>query len=868
MVPALSEYQAMVVTMEHNDHERRAAIATTTFSPPLSPLPSLIESFRSELPSPCTVHLSGKRTSTPSSHGGAADHRHRRGDNGPIVATAFSTERHSISLVYRRPSASIDMPNVGDCYRLSVANLPSSSTSVVRDGDDRDSADALNARDDRDDDDDDGGDDDEPRDRRGGNRRRNRCVAHSSLFWEDGGGAVGVEAFATTEDDDRNNDHEVGTVRGIGRSTSEAASSVAATARGTATAASAIDVGEGGIATTDVERAANADSSIPSTKYRLVIREIATTCGVGAMPCFIPLESRPTMVHVAELNIAVDDDDNDNDDENEKDDDIRTNSYDTIPTAIGVYVAFVDDDAPLRLYVSTKESLQRAWKRRTMGGEVGRDDGNSNNYGHDDDDHGPRFALASLDDAEFGSELGRVDEDDDDNDDGMCQPLVLPSPILAMDTIITDDDGKMNRLAISCYDGTIRILTCRLTWTRRRRRNKDEDLRRDFSPKLCVLRCSSFIVDGPVVSLHFGTLSTITSLEEELSSADKEYHHQSLFLVAGSLCGFACLFYESSSFLPTSMCGRSHSESVCQFYGPMTVVDGLFDTRQGGHEDSVTSVHVGCSHICADGELRGRIFIVVGTQGGRVLIFHQREEGIIDLIRIRDKTVAATRERCDLARRIGQIRGQISVLQDEKDGMGIKARELNAVMSEVQRKIDCLTDASRIRIEESITRADTDDVTDDRQCESELAHANESLLSVVEDEGRESRHNNEDHDPITSVGIVKLEMELKAARTELSSLQLSMYGHSCKIAELSSIVDELVCNLGERDEEIARRWEDWQHPRVLRKLHRYEITCERHLPYPIHGITTYAHRDEASGYVNVFVSTRRSFHVFRHHLFS
>jgi hypothetical protein len=667
-----------------------------------------------------------------------------------------------------------------------------------------------------------------------------------------------VEAFATTEDDDHDNDHEVGKIRGIVRTTSEATSSMAAAAA----VASTINVGDGGMTTTDVEKAANTGLSTPSTKYRLVTREIATTRGMDAMPCFIPLDSRPTVVHVAELHLAVDDDDDD-------DDVIQTNNYDPTPTAIGVFVTFVDDDAPLRLYVSKKESLLRARRKRPMGGEVGREDDDNNNTRYDDDDHGPRFVLASLDDAEFVNGLGRNDEDDNDYDDAMCEPLVFSSPIVAMDTIATDDDAKMNRLAISCYDGAVKILTCRLTWKKERRRNNDneEDLRHDFSPRLCILRCSSFIVDGPVVSLHFGTTSpTIASLDGEVSPTDKEYQHPSLFLVAGSLCGFACLFYESSTFLPTSTCGRLHL--VRHFDGPMTVVDGLYDARQGGREDCVTSVHVGCSHVCADRGLGGRIVIAVGTQGGRVLLFRQREEGRIDLIRIRDEIVAATRERCDLARRIDQTREQISVLQDGKDEMGIKARELNAVMSEVQRKIDCLTNASTIGIDESITKADTDDVTDDRQFESEDAHVDESPLNVVEDEGRESTHNNKDSAPMLSDETVELDMELKATITELSSLQLSMYGHSCKIAELSSTVDELVCNLGERDVEIARRREDWQHPRVLRKLHRYEFSCERHLPYPIHGIATYAHRDDAGGDVDMFISTRRSFHVFRHHVFS
>jgi hypothetical protein len=133
------------------------------------------------------------------------------------------------------------------------------------------------------------------------------------------------------------------------------------------------------------------------------------------------------------------------------------------------------------------------------------------------------------------------DDDDEDNDDTMPKPLVFLSPIVAMDTIATDKtphparalnkdrirsnapgrghDAKINRLAILCDDSTVRKLTCRLEWRRRRRQNEDdEDCRHDASPpRLCIQQCSSFIVDGPVISLHFGmTLPTIASSGEEI----------------------------------------------------------------------------------------------------------------------------------------------------------------------------------------------------------------------------------------------------------------------------------------------------------------------------------------------------------------
>ncbi len=86
-----------------------------------------------------------------------------------------------------------------------------------------------------------------------------------------------------------------------------------------------------------------------------------------------------------------------------------------------------------------------------------------------------------------------------------------------------------------------------------------------------------------------------------------------MFLVAGSLCGFACAFYESFS---SSGGGAEGDGRSRRFEGPFLVVDGLYDARGEGYEDCVTSVHA----------CRGagdRAAIAVGTQGGRVLMFQQ-----------------------------------------------------------------------------------------------------------------------------------------------------------------------------------------------------------------------------------------------------
>jgi hypothetical protein len=83
--------------------------------------------------------------------------------------------------------------------------------------------------------------------------------------------------------------------------------------------------------------------------------------------------------------------------------------------------------------------------------------------------------------------------------------------------------------------------------------------------------------------------------------------------------------------------------------------------------------------------------------------------------------------------------------------MGIKARELDAVIFKVQSKVDSLTSALTIGIGESITTTDACDVTDGRQYESEhVAYVDKSPLNAVDDEGRESTNNNDNSGTVSS----------------------------------------------------------------------------------------------------------------------
>ena len=257
------------------------------------------------------------------------------------------------------------------------------------------------------------------------------------------------------------------------------------------------------------------------------------------------------------------------------------------------------------------------------------------------------------------------------------------------------------------------------------------------------------------------------------------------------------------------------------------MVDGLYDAREGGYEDCVTSVHVVC-HLA-----KGDRMIAVGTQGGRVLLFAWCENEKRGFAVIRDEIITARHEKNESTQRLDQTKEQISVFQREKDEMGIKASDLNAIISELQGKIYKSLNAS---------------TTDNRES--------------VEEVGIELQHDKTNCFLNISQPISNLELEIKAVESELASLQQSMYGHACRIEDLSSVVIDLVRQIEEKNDDIARKV--LQLPQMARKLHRYTILCESHLSYPIHGIASYAYQEEGNVGLDILISTRRSFHVFRH----
>eukprot|EP00571_Detonula_confervacea_P008840 CAMPEP_0172325986 /NCGR_PEP_ID=MMETSP1058-20130122/55239_1 /TAXON_ID=83371 /ORGANISM="Detonula confervacea, Strain CCMP 353" /LENGTH=853 /DNA_ID=CAMNT_0013042661 /DNA_START=38 /DNA_END=2599 /DNA_ORIENTATION=+ len=817
------------------------------------------EVFCSELPSPCNLYLSGKRCisrrrrlppTTTASH-------QKCGKKASAPIMRFGTERHSLTLLQKNTESSLERGRGrgrGDGYHLSVARLPSSKSASRKDEQGKKAKKASMKKS--------TGTKNDP------NENIDVCLSHSSVFWEDDdengsepqpcqGSSMEVFAMMKTPDADTDNAKEQKSSDNNSLTThgSHSMPEVGKDAGGDITdQKSTVEAVGSSTKNNDGESSASSNYYL-MIKSRVLLEQMhqekkgqsihdqssddaldpgtdkpTITSRMSSTVETISLDFRPMSVHATELHISTG----------------AANSQ-TSCSAIGIFVASVDDNR-LRLYVTTKEALER---RMT--------------------EHGARETpcFASVSDIAAMSEaqgLAMADE-------SSSEPLVFSTPIMAMDTCVTDEecpaslspgeqksDTKLNRLAIACYDGTVRILTYQLKSQKRDRDDNDPPLQ--FRP----LRCTTFTVDGPVVSLHFG----VTSSPEIPPSFSP-----SLFLVAGSLCGFACVFYESS--LPSSS-ESTQSNSTLFFDGPVPVVDGLYDARQEGYEDCVTSVHASC-------RTENQQMIVVGTQGGRVLIFERVQNTREDPVE------TAKREKDELISHIGEKEKEISRLQSEKEDWDVMAGVLNAIVSETRSKIEFLANESRTTNTESYelntrevgewceavggdwemccgrgsgelekhNEADVALESKDEECLDELTNV------ARKEEDAEPTHSNTNasiETPIASKEMSSFQTKLIEAQTELAPLDQKIAAHVSKIAELSNVLDDALDDLL-RAERTINSPVSSMHIGSMRKMHRYKFLWEYHLPYPIHGIAS-THANVGVGQ-EIFISTRRSFHVFRNY---
>lgn len=173
-------------------------------------------------------------------------------------------------------------------------------------------------------------------------------------------------------------------------------------------------------------------------------------------------------------------------------------------------------------------------------------------------------------------------------------PLVSTSNITAMHTFAQVDCDKSSTIygiAYGCQDGSIYIYTFEP-------RTDNELLSFD---ELCS---STFIVDGPISCLRFQ--SQIRQRNDRLQ------------LFVGSLCGFACSFYQNID--------NEHA-----FDEPIAIVEGLYDARLD-EEDSIISI---LEFNCI--ALEYESCIALGLYSGRLLLLTRNE--LLDSDTISDSTM-------------------------------------------------------------------------------------------------------------------------------------------------------------------------------------------------------------------------------------
>ena len=436
-------------------------------------------------------------------------------------------------------------------------------------------------------------------------------------------------------------------------------------------------------------------------------------------------------------------------------------------------------------------------------------------------------------------------------DKGPNCSLRTPSPITSLEACYSQNNTTY--VAISCYDGTIRVVALLFY------KDPDED---DAEAVNVEIRSSStFLVDGPALTLRFGCKD------------------DSLILVAGSLYGYACLFYQAQT--------RSRKGEQQEFDGPLMIVDDLYDP-QNDAEDSIASAHVARRSD-------GRLVIIVGTHRGRVLIFQQLQ--VID--RATQLLEQAARELAELQNQSEQVRGEKSELQCDIDAKKSRVNELNEVCSQLRTKLDLMqatpptlaagecddvqvrdglesqpnceeiqTDDCSVESEPSVREPGAEPFSSEEP-QTELGSPNIQADEIETDE-TERADDDPDDEP---KGLELLEAEsgaphatdqTEAMQAELDDATQEMNGINEKLSECTAAIAELDEDTVEREKRIQSLKSFPSRLREVcdpeRRAHRYEILREARVPYPVQGITSSI---TENGSMELFVTTTLTLHVFR-----
>ena len=160
--------------------------------------------------------------------------------------------------------------------------------------------------------------------------------------------------------------------------------------------------------------------------------------------------------------------------------------------------------------------------------------------------------------------------------------LSLASPVMAIAAMVVNSDTNSqqayNYIALGCQDGTVRVISyrCRLI--------SGGNNKNQYS--FMVLSSSTFLVDGPITSVHI------------------ILNNDTVHLTVGSLCGFACCFQKEIGDNPKK-----------SFEGPFAIVQDLWDGCLDA-EDGVFST----SRFQFGGTIAGAA-VAIGTGSGRLLLF-------------------------------------------------------------------------------------------------------------------------------------------------------------------------------------------------------------------------------------------------------
>mmetsp|Transcript_2315 Transcript_2315/g.3976 ORF Transcript_2315/g.3976 Transcript_2315/m.3976 type:complete len:740 (-) Transcript_2315:32-2251(-) len=376
------------------------------------------------------------------------------------------------------------------------------------------------------------------------------------------------------------------------------------------------------------------------------------------------------------------------------------------------------------------------------------------------------------------------------------KPLEFATPIMAIDARVSEGHG--NIIAVACYDGVIRILTYIIECT--------SDLN---VIRMAKLQHSTFIVDGPVTTLHFHNEITKNSGRISHSGASEEEDDwcDNLFLLAGSLCGLAFLFYEVS---PQTAEGKS-------FEGPVVVVDGLYDADKEGCEDCVTAVHVMRYHDVT--------ILAVGTLGCRLVMFQRQQQN----------NSTENEARKEHVKHKTLLTAEIESKSEEMMHLSFERDRLTHVVSDLSQKLLELENSDQ---EEDVIHGD--------------AIFTRSGSGIDNDGGEDDVKSNQRNRGCLSIAP-RVE-RLSSIKAEIDETEQSRSNCTSMISQLQSSIDSLTHKLNDLSVPSP------QDSKLVRQLHRYEYLLEHKLAYPIQGIGSDITQ---SGDLECYVTTGETIHIFR-----